>query len=229
MYAVDSQLIKLIRQGEHQKQDFKYCITDSRKIAKSLVAFANTDGGSLLIGVKDNGNIVGISSDEEYYMVEAAARIYSKPAIPFTTRQFVENGKTVLQINVETGKNRPYCAKNEENKWLAYFRYKDENRLASKVMIEVWQRQKKNRGVVLKLEEAEFFLLNYLAENEFITVSKFAKGACISYRKAEQLLADFIVLDIIQPWFEGNTILYTKNKNFDISELTKGGEIGKHK
>ncbi|MDD4142989.1 MAG: putative DNA binding domain-containing protein, partial [Prolixibacteraceae bacterium] len=66
-------LQKLIDEGEHQKQDFKFCINDSKKIAKSLVAFANTDGGRLLIGVKDNGKIVGISTDEEFYMVESAA------------------------------------------------------------------------------------------------------------------------------------------------------------
>ena len=72
---------KLISEGEHQQLDFKFEISDSRKIAKTLVAFANTDGGTLLIGVKDNGNIAGIRSDEEYYMVEAAATMYCKPSI----------------------------------------------------------------------------------------------------------------------------------------------------
>lgn len=45
--------------------DFKFEISDSKKIARSLVAFANTDGGRLLIGVKDNGVISGIRSEEE--------------------------------------------------------------------------------------------------------------------------------------------------------------------
>ena len=44
----------LIAEGEHQQQDFKFEISDARKIAKTLSAFANTDGGRLLIGVKDN-------------------------------------------------------------------------------------------------------------------------------------------------------------------------------
>jgi predicted HTH transcriptional regulator len=65
---VSAFLFKLIEEGEHQQQDFKYCINDSKKIAKSLVAFANTDGGRLLIGVKDNGKITGIKSDEEFYV-----------------------------------------------------------------------------------------------------------------------------------------------------------------
>ena len=55
----------LIAEGEHQQQDFKFEISDARKIAKTLSAFANTDGGKLLIGVKDNGKIAGVRSDEE--------------------------------------------------------------------------------------------------------------------------------------------------------------------
>ena len=51
---------QLITEGEHVHQDFKFAISDARKIAKSLSAFANTGGGRLLIGVKDNGKIAGI-------------------------------------------------------------------------------------------------------------------------------------------------------------------------
>ena len=65
----------LISEGEHVRQDFKFEISDSRKIARSLSAFANTEGGRLLIGVKDNGRIAGVRSEEEMYMVEAAAQV----------------------------------------------------------------------------------------------------------------------------------------------------------
>ena len=43
-------LLRLIREGEHQQQDFKYRVADACKLAKSVSAFANTDGGRLLIG-----------------------------------------------------------------------------------------------------------------------------------------------------------------------------------
>ncbi|MFM9985970.1 MAG: helix-turn-helix domain-containing protein [Flavobacteriales bacterium] len=58
-----------IAEGEHQRLDFKYAVNDSRKIAISLSAFANTDGGTLLIGVRDNGSIAGVKPDEEIHMV----------------------------------------------------------------------------------------------------------------------------------------------------------------
>ena len=78
----DTQYIHaLIAEGEHQQQDFKFEISDARKIAKTLSAFSNTDGGRLLIGVKDNGKIAGVRSDEEQYMIEAAARLYCRPEV----------------------------------------------------------------------------------------------------------------------------------------------------
>ena len=72
-------LQQLIAEGEHQQQDFKFEISDARKIARSLSAFSNTDGGRLLIGVKDNGRIAGVRSEEEIYMIEAAAKLYCRP------------------------------------------------------------------------------------------------------------------------------------------------------
>ncbi|MBU3926523.1 MAG: ATP-binding protein, partial [Bacteroidetes bacterium] len=51
---------RLINEGEHQHLDFKFEISDAAKIARSLVEFANTEGGTLLIGVNDNGSLIGI-------------------------------------------------------------------------------------------------------------------------------------------------------------------------
>lgn len=75
---------RLITEGEHQRLDFKFEISDARRIARSFAAFANTDGGRLLIGVKDNGAIAGIRSDEEFYMIESAAKVYCRPEVQFT-------------------------------------------------------------------------------------------------------------------------------------------------
>ena len=95
----DTQYIRqLVSEGEHCHQDFKFEISDARKIARSLSAFANTEGGRLLIGVKDNGKIAGVRSDEEIYMIEAAATMYCKPKVELETQTYKVEGKTVLEI-----------------------------------------------------------------------------------------------------------------------------------
>jgi predicted HTH transcriptional regulator len=191
-------LKKLIEGGENQKLDFKYCISDSRKIARTLSAFANSDGGILLIGIRDNGSIAGIRSDEEYYMVETAAHLFCRPEINFKTRQHVTGGKTVLEVEVPKGDQRPYQAKDEEGKWLSYFRYHDQNFVANRVVLQIWRKQALASGVLVRFGKAENSLLDYIAKNGSITISKFRKIARISSDRAEKILANLILLKVLR-------------------------------
>ena len=199
-------------------QDFKYCISDSRKIARSLVAFANTDGGRLLIGVKDNGRIAGVRSEEEYYMVESAAKMYSKPPIDFTTKQHHIEGKTVLEVVVELSPEKPHFARDDDGKWWAYFRKDDENRLANKIMIEVWKRQKSPDGILINYSDDEKILLDYLAANEEISVSKYSRIAHLTYKKAEEIIINFRTLNILKDCVGDTRIDYAINEEFDREE-----------
>jgi len=192
---------KLIREGEHQQQDFKFCITDSKKIAKSLSAFANTDGGKLLIGVKDNGRIAGAQIDEEFHMIQAAAEMYSRPKITFESKVWSINGKNVLEITVAPSDKMPHYAQNEDGKWLAYVRKFDENKLANRIMLEVWKRKSKPTGTYLEYTDTESLLLNHLKSNPSISLNQFCRLAKISRYKAERILVKLICWNIIEPKF----------------------------
>lgn len=188
-----------ILQGEHQQQDFKYAITDSRKIAKSLVAFANTDGGRLLIGVKDNGAIVGVADEEEVYMIEAAAQMYCKPPVEYTVHTHrTRTNKTVLEIHIEKSTERPHLAQDNSKKWWAYLRKDDENILASKVQLEVWKKEKGSKGTLIRYSKAQETILNYLKENEPCTLSEIAKKNKLHYKKAEYLIVQLIVAKVVR-------------------------------
>ena len=214
-------LHKLIEEGEHQQQDFKFCINDSKKIAKSLVAFANTDGGRLLIGVKDNGKIAGISTDEEFYMVESAAKIYSKPKINFATQQWQHEGKIVLEITIKPSYDKPHFAKDHSGKWLAYTRVADENVLAHKIQLEVWKKQKSPKGIYISYSDDEKFLVGYLQKHSNITFSKFIRLAHISRRKAEVILRNFVILEIIKIVTTRDKTIFTLNDQYNKTELEK--------
>jgi hypothetical protein len=218
---VNFSLQRLIDEGEHQQQDFKYCINDSKKIAKSLVAFANTDGGRLLIGVKDNGHVVGISTTEEFYMVEAAAKIYSNPPIPFNTRQWQWEDKTVLEISIRPSNNKPHFAKDEHGKWLAYTRIGDENVLTHRIQLLVWKKQKSLKGIYVSYSDDEKFLVDYLNKNHEITFSKFIRLAHISRRKAEQILSSFVIMEVIEMRTTREKTVFILNDSFQKSEPDK--------
>jgi predicted HTH transcriptional regulator len=194
---MDHFLKKLIEEGENQQLDFKYCVSDSRKIARTLSAFANSDGGRILIGVRDNGSIAGIKSDEEIYMVDTAAHLFCRPEITYTIKQHLTGGKTILEVEVIRGNKRPYQVKDENGKWLSYFRHLDQNLVANKVLLQVWRKEEKKSGVLVKFSKVENSLLDYLEKNGSITLSKFRKIARISSYRAESILANLLIFKVL--------------------------------
>ena len=128
----------MIAEGEHQQQDFKTRIDDSRKIARTLVAFANADGGRLLIGVKDSGTVSGVRVDEELHMVEAAAEMHCRPSIEFRTQVWKADIRSVLEVVVEPSRQRPQRCEDEKGEWEAYLRLEDENIRVNPVLTRCW-------------------------------------------------------------------------------------------
>lgn len=195
---MENYLKELIYKGENQQLDFKYCVSDSRKIARTLSAFANTDGGRLLIGVRDNGSIAGIESDEEAYMVDTAAHHFCRPEIHYTIKQHSAGIKTILEIQVFKGSNRPYQVRDESGRWLSYFRHHDQNLLANRILLKVWRKEDKGKGVLVKFGKAENLLMAYLKENGTITLSKFRKIAGISSYRAETIIANMVIFRVLK-------------------------------
>lgn len=194
----------LIAEGEHQQQDFKFEISDACKIAKTLSAFANTEGGRLLIGVKDNGRIAGVRSEEEKYMIEAAAELYCSPTVNYSMQTHQVEGRTILIVQIEESDQKPIYAKDESGKYLAYLRIKDENILATPVHLRVWQQSGNPLGELIEYTEREHLLLDLLKENNQLSLNRYCRLAHISRRAAEHLLAKFIRYDIVEAVFEGH-------------------------
>lgn len=211
-YRTDADYLRdLISQGEHQRQDFKFEISDARKIARSLSAFSNTEGGRLLVGVKDNGKIAGVRSEEEIYMIEAAARLYCKPQVGFNVRNYTVEGKNVLEINVPEGAQKPYYARDDDNSYKAYLRIKDENILATAVHIRVWQLTNAPKGTFIHYSSREQALLDYLSDNERISLSRYCKLFSVPRFKAIDLFAKLLRFDVIESVFQERKFYFRLN------------------
>ena len=200
---------RLIAQGEHQQQDFKYEISDARKIARTLSAFANTDGGRLLIGVKDNGKIAGVRSDEEIYMVEAAASRYCVPPVECHMSIHRVEGHNVVIAEVEPIKKRPVRAQLDDGKLCAFVRIADENIVATPVQMALWREDNNEEGSLLPFTAREQSLLRMLAEaEEPMTLNRFARLSRLPRHRAVHLLAQFIRFGLVEQQFAGHTFVY---------------------
>ncbi len=212
MKKKDHHIQNLIAEGEHQMLDFKFEISDSRRIARSLAAFANTDGGRLLVGVKDNGAIAGVRSDEEIHMIQAAAEMYCQPKVEYTTEEWEINGKTVLEVIIPKDKYHKHKAPDNQGNYKIFVRVKDENLVADSVLIKVWKSDKFAKPAKIAFTETETLLLHYLTEYGEITLQEFQQIAHINKRRAEAILADFIIVGTIE------LIQTNQNTVFRLSE-----------
>ena len=194
---MERSLKKLIAEGESLTLDFKFCISDSRKIARTLSAFANTKGGRLLIGVRDNGSIAGIRTDEEFYMIETASKIFCKPEIPVSIRQHTIDRKTVLEVEVARGDKKPYTAKGDDGRWKSYYRHNDQNLVANNILLHLWKKEKRSTGVLIKFGKPENVLMDYLKKNESITFSGFKKIARIPAFRAEKIIVNLLLCGVL--------------------------------
>jgi len=199
---------KKIAEGEHQRQDFKYAINDSRKIAISLCAFANSDGGTLLIGVRDNGSIAGVKPDEEIHMVEGAAQVYSRPAISFKSQLWKSDNRYVLEVIVESSKSKPHFVVDADGSYKAYIRRGDQNLPANAVLLEVWKGEETDRVQKYFHTEKEKKIFNSLKSEGNKTLSQLVRETKIQRNVMVRLLARFIRWELIRMDYDNDKTLF---------------------
>ena len=190
---------KLILEGEGISLDFKNSITSCEKIARTLVAYANNKGGKLLIGVADDGKIVGVKSEEEEkYMILKAAHFYCKPALEPKFEEIYIDDKIVLVVDIPGSDLKPHYSLSEDKNWWVYIRIKDKSVLASKIVVDVLKRSNSSEGVFLKYSTNEDALLKYLNENERITAREFSSMQKLSRRSSYRIIVNLILSGLIR-------------------------------
>lgn len=174
----------LIAQGEHNRLEFKRSLSSAHRIARTLAAFANTGGGTLLIGITDDGRITGVPSEfQEVRKIEEATDRLVEPALTVSYETMAPDGRTVLIITVPESDEKPHYAVDEAGKRIIYVRAKDKSMPTSKLIIA----QGSADAHLLRTPTART-LIQYLRKNDHITADKFAKLINVSSYRAGKLL-----------------------------------------
>ncbi len=197
-------LLEIISGGENLSVEFKQIFSGYEKTAKEMIAFANTRGGVLIFGVKDNGKILGIESEKEIAeLVKETALNYCNPAINYKI-SFPEVKKKLLAIvEVKPSQNKPhriedYKEKLDLNSALVYIRINDKSVLAGKEMIKLMML----RGDDAPLQKYKFgknekSVFKFLESHETITAKELSKFANISMRRASRTLINLVRIDLL--------------------------------
>ncbi len=109
-------LKRLVRRGEDSRQQFKADVRNAESLASELAAFANTDGGVLLLGVADDGTIPGLKTADvsriNQLISNAASQLVRSPLSVKTENVAVGKGRIAIVLSVPKGIDKPYFDKN---------------------------------------------------------------------------------------------------------------------
>lgn len=202
-------LKNLIQTGEGSHLEFKRTIPSIKKIAREIAAFANSRGGTILVGVDDNGTVPGIREyfEEEYLLYKAAYEL-CVPEVPIKIELVHSGPVDVMVVRVPESTQKPVFNKNKKKR-LVYVRRKDASVLASDEYTEVLKQQHSAEGVTFEYGKNEQMLFRYLNEYGEITVSSFANLINQTSYRASKILVNLVSAGILSLFTKNNVDYYT--------------------
>ena len=187
----------LISQGEGERLEFKKKTTHPTRIARTLASLANTHGGQVLVGVDDDGRVVGVrDAEEEMYQLREAAQHYIDPPLALNFREIeTDDDRIVLLVRVPESPQKPHRAQIAPGEWRSYVRVRDESVLASSLTEKLLERQPPEpRLEKLPLNKDELRVLDYLKTTQpRITVTQYTKLINVSRRRAYRTLIKLVL------------------------------------
>ncbi len=198
------ELTELIEEGEDIHCEFKRKFSTPEKIAREMIAFANTKGGYILFGIDDDREVIGVESEKsETELILDAAKNYCEPPLEVSIEYIDMYGREVVVAVIAESNNKPhrlqdYLGEFDINKAVVTIRVNDKCIQASKEMIRIMRAGTNN--LLLKnysIGASEKSLFDYLSRNESITVKDLSRLVNISERRASRTLVKLVRADLL--------------------------------
>ncbi|NLO18703.1 MAG: PCI domain-containing protein [Ignavibacteria bacterium] len=198
------EILEIISAGESSTVEFKRKISSDVKIAKEIAAFANTLGGWLIIGVDDNGTVIGVESEKaDVDEIKKICGFFIEPTIEPKIEIIQIFRLDIIAIYIEKSAYRPHKVKeipdDSKSKATAYIRVGAKSIAASSEYTKVLAGQNINsKPITISIGDRERRLFNYLELYERATVKDFARLVNISKRRSERILVQLVRAGVLQ-------------------------------
>ncbi|WP_133272499.1 AlbA family DNA-binding domain-containing protein [Hymenobacter radiodurans] len=202
-------LQEMIREGEGEQVEFKKKTTHPTRISRTLASLANTRGGYVLVGVDDDGQIVGVrDAAEEIHVLREAATHFVDPPILLTFKEVEEDDRTVLIVTVRESAHKPHRAQVAEDDWRGYVRVRDQSVQTSSLTEKVLEREEPTFEKI-PLNKDELAVLDYLRTNPRITLAQYQKLINVGQRRAYRTLIKLVLHGYLRHHDKQKEVYYT--------------------
>jgi predicted HTH transcriptional regulator len=193
------ELRQLAALGEGSSLEFKRRVPRPERIAKEIIALANTDGGRILLGVDDDGTLTGVDdAAEEEFVLRHAVKNHCWPEVQYQTeRVVIAPRRDVIVVTVPDSPDKPHKLIADGTEGAAYVRVKEMSVEASAESVEL-MRNGADESVTIQFGEKESLLMRYLNDYGRITVEQFAQLANIPTSRASDTLISMTKANVLR-------------------------------
>lgn len=203
-------LQRLVKTGEGTFLEFKRAISSPKKIGREIAAFANTNGGTLLIGVDDNKTLIGVLGyHEEEFLLNKAADDLCSPSIQIDIKIVHFGERDIMVVYVPEADRKPIYVRNGSKKRDVYIREDDKSVVATEEAISIMKNETSEDGVTFEYGPNEQKLFRYLNEYEKITVNDFSNLIDVTSYRASQILVNLVSAGILETSNQNSTEYYS--------------------
>jgi predicted HTH transcriptional regulator len=195
----------LIEQGEGFRIEFKRRISSPEKIARTIISFANTKGGTILFGVDDDGSIIGVESEKsEIELINIAGKDFCDPTVEPSLDIVPVNGRDVIACHVRESRTKPHYFLGPQDRangdnTRVYVRVRDHTMMASREVVKILQNENPDAPPLhVAIGENERRLFQHLEKYERITVREFGRLVNVSDRRASRILVQLVRAGVIR-------------------------------
>ena len=198
------ELQQLVALGEGISLEFKRKVPRAKRIAKEVIALANTQGGRILLGVSDDGTIVGVrDAGEQEFVLHRSVDAHVMPSVDYTTERIpIAGRRDVILVTVPESTDKPHHLVSQPNvppgDGTAYVRVEEMSVEASPESVALMREEASGNGVTLQFGDNESLLMRYLEDYGRVTVTQFARMADLSPQDASRTLLKLARANVLQ-------------------------------
>lgn len=194
------ELKKLVSEGEGIQLEFKRKASYPEKIVRELIAFANTEGGTLLIGVDDDGSVPGVKyPEEEAHVVRQSLTNFCRPLLTYNESVIpLPDNRYVVRFDVPSSSKRPHYLASTKSDRETFVRVKDMSIKASAEMEELIRRSKKSRDIHFTFGDAEKKLMEYFNIHPTITLAEYRNFSGLNRFQASRKLILLVLANVLK-------------------------------
>ncbi|MBS1912340.1 MAG: ATP-binding protein [Bacteroidetes bacterium] len=210
----------IIEMGETDTVEFKRKFSGFEKIAKEMIALANTRGGMILVGVDDDGSIVGVDSEKsEIDLLSSSAEFYCDPPVDYDIDVVDIDDTDVIVVHIPESRQKPHKivyspsespSPPDARETGVYIRQGEKSVMASREVARVLAASQPDAPPLrVEIGSIERTLFNHLEQHERITLGEFRRLVNISERRASRSLVRLVRAGLIRIFTNQGEDYYT--------------------